>query len=129
MKTLNKTQDPKKIYPYFIGFLLFFKPNDKTIKIYISKGSKVDKKDLPLAERIFKSYKQSKMDQEKKSDLYKPASLWQSHINNDFSFLLKSCENNDVEKFLFFLQNFGNWNNYLGVENQDLVKKYNKNPE
>tara|TARA_B100001057_G_scaffold302079_1_gene302284 strand:+ start:682 stop:1848 length:1167 start_codon:yes stop_codon:yes gene_type:complete len=126
-KRLFKTLK-KKIYPYFIGFLLFFKPNDKTIKIYVSKGNKVDKKDLPLAERIFKSYKQSKMDQEKKSDLYKPASLWQSHINNDFSFLLKSCENNDVEKFLFFLQNFGNWNNYLGVENQDLVKKYNKNP-
>lgn len=123
LKTLKK-----KIYPYFIGFLLFFKPNDKTIKIYVSKANKVDKKDLPLAERIFKSYKHSKIYQEKKSDLYKPASLWQSHINNDFSFLLESHKNNDVEKFLFFLQNFGNWDNYLGVESQNMVKKYSKNP-
>ena len=117
----------KKFFPYLKGFLLFFKPNNKIIKIYISKENKIDKKDLQLAERIFKSYKQTKIDQEKKSFLYKPASLWQSHIDNDFSFLLESYKSNDVEKFLFFLQNFGNWNNYLGVENQDLIKKYSKN--
>ena len=57
--------------------------------------------------------------------LYKPASLWQKHIDNDFHFLIESFKNNDVEKFLYFLQNFGNWEKYLGIENQDLIKKYN----
>ena len=68
----------KKFFPYLKGFLLFFKPNNKIIKIYISKENKIDKKDLQL--KVFKSYT-TKIDQEK-SFLYKPA-LWQSHIDND----------------------------------------------
>jgi hypothetical protein len=106
---------------------LIFSIKKNIIKIHISKNKKIDKKDIPLAERIFKSYKLIKSEQIKKSKLYKPASLWQSHIDNDFSYLLESHKNDDLEKFLFFLQNFGNWNKYLGVENQDLVKRYSKN--
>ena len=56
----------KKLFPYLRGFQLYFKPNNKIIKIYISKENKIDKKDLSLAQRIFKSYKQMKIDQKKK---------------------------------------------------------------
>ncbi len=122
IKTLKK-----KFYPYLKGFLLLFKFNDNEIKIYTSKLKKIDKKDLPLANRIFKSYKLTKSEQDAKSVVYKPSSLWQSQIDNDFSFLVEAYKNDDVEKFLFFLQNFGNWEKYLGVENQDLINKYNKN--
>ena len=117
----------KKTYPYLKGFLLFFKFEKNIIKIYTSKLKKIDTKDLPLANRIFKSYKLTKSEQDTKSTVYKPSSLWQSQIDNDFSFLQEAYKNDDVEKFLFFLQNFGNWEKYLGVENQDLIKKYNKN--
>ena len=117
----------KKTYPYLKGFLLFFKFEKNNIKIYTSKLKKIDTKDLPLANRIFKSYKLTKSEQVTKSTVYKPSSLWQSQIDNDFSFLQEAYKNDDVEKFLFFLQNFGNWEKYLGVENQDLIKKYNKN--
>jgi putative sugar O-methyltransferase len=117
----------KKTYPYLKGFLLFFKFEKNNIKIYTSKLKKIDTKDLPLANRIFKSYKLTKSEQDTKSTVYKPSSLWQSQIDNDFSFLQEAYKNDDVEKFLFFLQNFGNWEKYLGVENQDLIKKYNKN--
>ena len=68
-----------------------------------------------------------KSEQIDKSDLYKPSSLWQSHIDKDFDFLIDSYKSNDEEKFLYFLQNFGNWNKYLGVETQDIIKKYNSN--
>ncbi len=68
-----------------------------------------------------------KSEQNNKSTLYKPSSLWQSQINESYSFLLESFEKNDIEKFLYFLQNFGIWDKYLGVENQNLIKKYNKN--
>ena len=117
----------KKTYPYFKGFFLIFSNKKSNVKIYISNNKKLDKKDLPLAERIFKSYKLIKSEQSKKSNYYKPSSLWQKHIDEDFNFLLKSFENNDVEKFLYFLQNFGNWDKYLGVENSTLIKKYSKN--
>ncbi len=117
----------KKLYPYFRGLLCFFSFKKIPVKIYISKNQKIDKKDLPLAERIFKSYRLMKSEQNNKSTLYKPSSLWQSQINESYSFLLESFEKNDIEKFLYFLQNFGIWDKYLGVENQNLIKKYNKN--
>lgn len=116
-----------KIFPYIIGFVLFFTPSKKIVRIHIAKINQIDKTDIPLAKRIFHSYKLIKSEQTKKSKFYKPASLWQSHINNDFSYLLESHKNDDLEKFLFFLQNFGNWNKYLGIENQDLIQKYSKN--
>ena len=53
--------------------------------------------------------------------------MWQDHIDNDFSFMKKSFEDNNLESFLFFLQNFGNWDKYLGIENQTYIKNYSKN--
>jgi putative sugar O-methyltransferase len=117
----------KKIYPYIKGFFLFFSLDKKKIKIYTAKLNQIDRNDLVLAERIFKSFKLIKNQQESKSSLYKPSSLWQSLIDKDFNFLVDSFKKNDVEKFLYFLQNFGNWDKYLGIENQTLVKKYSKN--
>ena len=125
-KRLIKTAK-RKIYPYIKGFFLIFSLKKNNIKIHISKNKKIDKIDLPLAERIFKSYKLMKSEQINKSNLYKPSSMWQNHIDQDFSYLLESCKEDDVEKFLFFLQNFGNWDRYLGIEGQDLIKKYSKN--
>ena len=125
-KRLYKTIQ-KKLYPYLKGLLLFIFFRKNNFEILIPANSIVDKSDVPIAERIFESYKKMKKDQLNISQKYKPSSLWQNHIDNDFSFLKKSYENDDLEKFLFFLQNFGNWDKYLGIENQTLIKKYNKN--
>ena len=38
-------------------------------------------------------------------------------------YLIESYKRNDVEKFLFFLQNFGNWHKYLGIEKSRLNQK------
>ena len=48
-----------KLYPYYKGFILFFLFKSNEIKIFTPKISVVDKKDLPLAERIFKSFTRS----------------------------------------------------------------------
>ena len=117
----------KKLNPYFKGLVCFFLLKKSPIHIYVSQIQNIDKKDLPLAERIFKSFKLMKLEQIKKPSLYKPSSLWQLQIKDDYAFLLDSYEKNDLEKFLFFLQNFGNWNKFLGIESQILIKKYNKN--
>ena len=116
-----------KLYPYYKGFLLVFLFQKNKIQIFSPKKSVIEKKDIPLAERIFKSFKLMKSEQESKSSLYKPSSMWQNHIDKDFSFLKESYEKDDLEKFLFFLQNFGNWNRYLGIEEQILIKKYSNN--
>ena len=125
-KRLTKTIK-KKLYLYIKGFLKIFSLNRTGIKIFVTKNKEIDKRDLPLSKRIFESYKLMKSEQIDKSDLYKPSSLWQSHIDKDFDFLIDSYKSNDEEKFLYFLQNFGNWNKYLGVETQDIIKKYNSN--
>jgi putative sugar O-methyltransferase len=117
----------KKLYPYIKGFVLLILFRKNNFKIFIPKNNIVDKKDLPLAEKIFESYKIMKSEQKNAPAAYKPSSLWQSHIDKDFYFLKDSYENNDIEKFLFFLQNFGNWDKYLGIENQLLIKKFSKN--
>lgn len=125
-KRLIKTLK-KKLYPYFMGFFLIFSTQKSEFKLHLSKNKSIDREDLPLAERIFKSYKLMKLDEKKVSNYFKPSSLWQSQLDKDYSFLLDSHKSNDLEKFLYFLQNFGNWNKYLGVENQLFIKKYSKN--
>ena len=117
----------KKTYPYLKGLLLIFYNKKNIIKIHVANNKKVDKKDLPLAERIFKSYKLIKSEQTNKPNFYKPSSLWQNHIDEDFNILSESLKNKDIEKFLFFLQNFGNWKRYLGIADPDFIKKYSKN--
>jgi putative sugar O-methyltransferase len=114
-----------KIYPYFIGLFLLFKK--KKIKITINKLNKVDLTDLNLSEKIFESYKKMKNEQNIIDDLYKPSSLWQKHLDKDYEIINNSIKNNDLEKFLFFLQNFGNWKSYLGIESHDIIQKYSSN--
>jgi putative sugar O-methyltransferase len=118
----------KELYPYFLGFyIFFFKRKNKNIKIYTSKLIKPNKNDLELGDRIFKSFKLMKENQKNSNDIFKPSSLWQSHIDNDFDVMSNSLKTNDVEKFCFFLVNFGNWEKYLGIEDQNKVRKYNSN--
>lgn len=117
----------KKLYPYFKGFILFFSMEKNNIKIYISKNKKIDKQDIPLAKRIFNSFKIIKEEQKTKSQIYKASLMWQNHIDRDFDYLIESYKRNDVEQFLFFLQNFGNWHKYLGIESQNIIQKYSKN--
>ena len=119
----------KKIYPYLKGFFLIFFDRAKEIKIFTPKERVIDKSDLPLAEKILNSYKSMKLDQDQNQNsiLYRPSSLWQQHLDNDFKFIKEAVKKDDLEKFLYFLQNFGDWNNYLGIENQNLIKDYSKN--
>ena len=125
-KRLIKTLK-KKIYPYFKGFFHFFSHKKIRIEIIISQHKTIDKSDLPLAKRIFNSFKLMKDEQNHRSQLYKPSSLWQSQIDESYHFLIDSYKRDDLEQFLYFLQNFGNWSKFLGVESQGLIKKYNKN--
>ena len=117
----------KKLYPYLKGFLSFFSKEKNNIKIYTSKNKKVDKQDMALAKRIFNSFKLIKEEQKTKNQIYKASLMWQDHIDKDFDYLIESYKKNDVEQFLYFLQNFGNWHKYLGIESQNIIQKYSKN--
>jgi len=117
----------KKLYPYFKGLILLFYPRKSGIEIVVPKYDVFDTKDIDLANKIFESYKKMKTDQNNINKIYKPSSMWQKHIDKDFKYLKDCLEANDLKKFLFFLQNFGNWKNYLGIENQNYIKSYSSN--
>ena len=53
--------------------------------------------------------------------------MWQKLVNNDYKFLVESYKKEDLDNFSFFLSNFGNWNNYLGIEHNNLLQRYSKN--
>jgi len=117
----------KKIFPYYRGLMSFLSFKDSKIQIFIPKYNVVDEMDINLANRIFESLKKMKSQQLNEDAIYKPSSLWQKHIDFDFKDLNECLKKNDLKKFLFFLQNFGNSENYLGIENQNFIKKCSKN--
>ena len=117
----------KKIYPYYKGLTSFLSFKNSKIQIFVPKYDVFDEEDINLANRIFASFKKMKSQQLNEDALYRPSSLWQKHIDFDFKYLNESLKENDLKKFLFFLQNFGNWRNYLGIENQNFIKRCSKN--
>ena len=117
-----------KIKPYFYGMLLvILNKSKKNIKLHTPKIIEVNTLDSHLASRIFASYKKMKSDQKKTLGLFKPSAMWQLLIDRDYKILKESVETNDLNKFMFFLSNFGNWKDYLAIENNLLIKEYSKN--
>ena len=55
------------------------------------------------------------------SDVYLPSSMWQKHIENDYSNLSVGLKENDLKKFHFFLSNFGTWKSDHGIENNYII--------
>lgn len=81
-----------------------------------------DKSETEVVERIFESFRKMKKDQQKVSDLYLPSSLWQQQIDVSYSCFTDALNSNDINKFHFFLSNFGSWKQYHGVESNMLIR-------
>jgi putative sugar O-methyltransferase len=81
-----------------------------------------DDDEISIVERIFQSFRKMKEDQKAVSDLYRPSSLWQGQLDDSYSYLTEGLKLNDLEKFHFFLSNFGAWEKYHGVESTTLIR-------
>ena len=118
----------RNLYPYYKGLLIFiYKKNNPIIKLNIAKPLIEDKKDYVLINRIFSSYRKMKKDQLNKKKIYQPSTLWKNLLSNDYKIMQEADLLNDYEKFSFFIKNFGNWDRYLGIEHNLMLKKFNKN--
>ena len=104
---------------------LFYNPASNTFKIhapdYIEPSK--DKMEVVLVDRIFNSFKKMKEDQKKVASFYVPSSLWQKQLDESYSYFADALKSNHVEKFHFFLSNFGSWKQYHGVESNVLIQK------
>jgi len=56
------------------------------------------------------------------SSNYRPSSMWQNHLDNDYSYLIDGLNSNDRNKFHYFLSNFGTWKTFHGVESTHLIR-------
>lgn len=74
-----------------------------------------------MVERIFISYQQMKKDQEQAPACYAPSSLWRSQLEQAYGDLIAGWKGNDIERFHFFLANFGAWKTYLGLESSPFI--------
>ena len=123
----------KKIIVYINAYvagifkLLFKEKNFVEIIIKDPKKIEPSHSEKVFYERLFIFYRNMKIKEINNPEIIKPSSLWQNHINNDYKFLIDSFKENNLENFSFFLNNFGNWNNYLGIEHNTLLKRYSKN--
>ena len=114
---------------HLIGLIKIFSFQQKIIEVKIKKPIhlKTNNDDVKLHIRLFDFYKKLKLDEIKTPEVVKPSSMWQNHINKDYKFLVESYKKDDLDNFSFFLNNFGNWNNYLGIEHNNLLQRYSKN--
>ncbi len=87
-----------------------------------------DNDEKKIVERIFQSFRKMKEDQKGVSDIYRPSSLWQEQLDDSYSYLSEGLKKNDINKFHFFLYNFGTWKKYHGVESTTLIRDNMKSP-
>jgi hypothetical protein len=81
-----------------------------------------EKKERTLVDRIFQSFRKMKNDQKNVSSHYLPSSQWQEHLDVSYSYLSDAVRLNDLDKFHFFLSNFGTWKKYHGIESNMLIR-------
>ncbi len=123
----------KKIFvhinAYLIGIvkLLFKEKNIVEIIIKDPKKTESSSSQRAFYQRLFNFYKNMKKNEINNPEIIEPSTLWKNHINKDYKFLIDSFRENNQENFSFFLNNFGNWHNYLGIEHNTLIKRYSKN--
>jgi len=82
-----------------------------------------DRDELEIVERIFRSFKKMKQDQQKTSTDYLPSSIWQTQLDRAYSYLIAGLKENDINKFHYFLANFGAWKEYHGVESATFIRE------
>jgi hypothetical protein len=111
--------------PKLQGFkYIFYDPASNNVKLhspnYVEPAN--DEIEMNIVKRIFHSFKKMKDNQQNVSENYLPSSLWQKHLDANYSYFTDSLQSNDIEKFHFFLSNFGSWKQYHGVESTTLIR-------
>lgn len=135
LKAINEKRFLKSavnyLKPYVVGVLISISSitfSKKKIKIYYSKNLKEESGlEDHLVQRIMNSYKKMSEDFNNCKEIYKPSTMWANHLKKDFKFVRDAADNNDFKKFKLFLNNFGVWDEYLGIEHNLLMRRLSKN--
>ena len=90
--------------------------NFKNFKIIPSRKTNVNSEDDAIISRIMCAYHKAKFAQIEADPVYLPSSLWQKQLDDSYSSMKKS-----KEEVGYFLNNFGSWPKYTGIEHSTLI--------
>jgi putative sugar O-methyltransferase len=85
------------------------------IKLCASSHVSPDASERPVVERIFAAYRQAKLDQAKQDPIFLPSGGWKNVLDSAYAYLTEGFENNDIDRFHYFLANFGAWEQPTGI--------------
>ncbi len=85
------------------------------IKLCVSSHVSPDASERPVVERIFAAYRQAKFDQAKQDPIFLPSGGWKNVLDSAYAYLIEGFENNDIDRFHYFLANFGAWEQPTGI--------------
>jgi hypothetical protein len=115
----------RRVVPYWYGLKNLLR-HSSSIQIHNPDYRSPDPNDAELVRRIMDAYRKAKLVEA--PSVYAPASIWQEQLAIAYSSIIEGVRDNDMEKCHYFLENFGCWKLYNGVENTTMVRKYDKNP-
>ncbi len=69
----------------------------------------------PLVERIFAAYVRAKRDQVRGDSVLWPQGGWKNVIDQSYAYLIDGWRDDDLDRFHYFLTNFGAWHDPTGI--------------
>ena len=116
----------KRAYRYMMRALKERQPPAVETRIELVAPNHVDPdpSERPLVERIFESYKRAKRDQTKRDSVFLPIGGWKNVVDRAYASLITSWESNDIDRFHFFLANFGAWHEPTGITEAHKLRSY-----
>lgn len=106
-KKFNVARQEGRLFSIFKSRLrpyrfLLNNPAGNRIHLHCPDYVKPNQQDQKLVKRIFKSYRKMCEDFDKASVVYKPSTLWKTHIERDYKYLIDGSKCNDMSQFHFF---------------------------
>lgn len=99
-------------------------PAAKRIHLHCPDYVKPDPTERPLVKRIFAAFLAMKEAEPAQSVCYRPSELWRGFLDKAYSHLNEGLASNDLDRFHFFLANFGAWKQYTAVETSTLIRNH-----
>lgn len=101
---------------------IFYDQAGGSVRLHCPEYVEPDKADRELAARIFTSFKRMKEDQAKASSCYSPSSFWQGLLDKAYRPMAEAVRDGDLNRFHFFLSNFGTWKEWQAIESTDIMR-------
>jgi putative sugar O-methyltransferase len=93
------------------------------IRLHTPEHVTPDESERPVVERVFAAYQKAKQDEAQQDSLFLPAGGWKNVLDAAYSSLTEGLRDNDLDRFHYFLANFGAWEVPTGIEQSSLFSR------